>query len=156
MPASTEIFLPSANARRIGLILGVVAGLGILSLVWLVWNASRPKLPLYPHAQEVEILPRVEAATNDGQFKATLYSISFWTSDPPDDVLAYYDVTLPQQGWQVQTITLEQVRIYTRESSSEAQRQGLTVSAGHSERPKLYHVVLSMGNYDEMHRIHAL
>jgi hypothetical protein len=156
MSASNENFLPSTRARRVGLALGIIAGCGVLLLVWLIWNASRPELPLYPHAQEVEILPRFEGATNDGQFKATLYTISFWTSDPPVDVLAYYDATLPQQGWQLQTITPEQVHIYTRESSSEAQRQGLTVWAGRSERPKLYHVGLSMGNYDEMHRIHAL
>ena len=116
----------------------------------------RPKLPIYPNAKEVNIKDKNEISDGTGKVKATVYTISFWTSDTSNAVLAFYRDALGTQGWVIEHTDIEETLIYHRQQETGAPVIGLTVSAGASERPNSTHVVLTMGDYEAMQRVHAL
>jgi hypothetical protein len=72
-------------------------------------------------------------------------------------VLDFYQNTLIQQGWELERIDRESnTLIYHSLPSRIRLLQGLTISAGLTERPGFFHVVLTMGDYTGMQACHAL
>jgi hypothetical protein len=145
----------SKRAALVGGILFAIAGLIAMILVWSVWQARQPKLPLYPFAKEVTISDQDVIADSTGITKATVYRLSFETSDSPDRILTFYRDALPRQGWQLERTFPDGALIYHRKQD-DGPVMGLEVSIGSSEQPKPLYVTLTMGTYAEMDRVPGL
>lgn len=128
----------------------------VSGFAWYYWNSMQPKLPIYPNVKEVSIRDKNEISDGIGKIKTTVYTISFWTPDTSNAVLAFYRDKLRTQGWVIESTNSEGTLIYHRQQETGAPREGLTVSAGPSQRPNFTHVVLTMGDYEAMQRVHAL
>lgn len=149
-------FLPSRTQRLIGYLLSLISCVMFCGVIAYLWLTTQPLVPIYPQAQEVDIKTHTEATTNDGTITASLYVISFWTKDSPPNVISFYQTALERDGWQL-TQEPKQVEqgsyVYIRDREG-TRRQGLTFLVGLTERPGLYLVTLSMGNYEQMRCVH--
>ncbi len=144
----------SRQASIIGGTLFVIAVLGLVFLVEFDWYISQPKLPLYPHAEEVSINEADIVANSTGTISTTVYTLVFQSNDAPDHILAFYRDALAKQGWELER-TPPDTLIYHRRQADDP-LMGLVVTIGSGEQPKPYHIVLTMGNYTAMDRVHAL
>lgn len=115
---------------------------------------NKYRLPIYDNAREVSIYESLDMTNNRGDIVINVYVMSFWTEDSPQEIFQFYQERLTRQGWEIENISATRGRmILYRDQNGVESIEGLLVSAGYSERPKLLHVTLTMGNYESMRRL---
>jgi hypothetical protein len=99
----------SRTARLIAACLLLLAAAGCSFIGYSLWREFAPRVPLYPHAQDIENDAHYPIDDQASRMNLWIYGyrLTFRTSDPAPSVAAFYQATLPQSGWEPVYVQIE-------------------------------------------------
>jgi len=135
MPHWSGIEKGSRTAHIIAGCLFLLATAGCIIVGQHLWTEFVPRVPVYPHAQDIENDAHYPIDDRASQMNRWIYGyrLSFRTPDPATSVAAFYQAALAQSGWEPEYLQIESqddaYLIYSKKRSDGVEAERLVMFA---------------------------